>query len=136
MDGVAVRFGSADGVVPVSAPATGTDGGQRKRKRDSLFLSARLSLSGVPGEYDVRVRNLSEGGLMAEFDRAVAPGTAARLEMRGLGELTGSVAWCAHGRIGIALDHQIDPSRARKPVGASKATSGLGKPMIVPARRG
>ena len=133
MDGVAVRFGSGDEAVPASAPVTGADGGQRKRKRDSLFLSARLSLSGVPGEYEVRVRNLSEGGLMAELDRPVAPGTAARLEMRGLGELTGSVAWCAHGRMGIALDHPIDPSRARKPIGAG---SGYAKSMIVPARRG
>lgn len=134
MDGVAVRFGTGDEAVPPSASVTGTDGGRLRRKRDSLFLSARLSLSGVPGEYEVRVRNLSEGGLMAELDRTVAPGTAARLEMRGLGELTGSVAWCAHGRMGIALDHPIDPSRARKPV-SGRGAAGYAPSLIVPARR-
>lgn len=134
MDGVAVRFGAEGDAVLPAAPGADADSGQRKRKRDSLFLSARLWLSGVPGEHEVRIRNLSEGGLMAELDRPVAPGTAARLEMRGLGELSGSVAWSAHGRLGIALDHPIDPSRARKPV-SGKGATGYARPLIVPAPR-
>ena len=112
-----------------SEPATG--GGVRARKRDSLFMSARLQIAGLKGEHEVRVRNLSEGGLMVELDRAVEPGTAVRLEMRGLGEMTGVIAWRTHGRMGIALDYPIDPTRARKPVGPGPATPGT----TPPARR-
>ena len=107
----------------------------RTRKRDSLFLSARLTLAGKPATHEVRVRNLSEGGLMAEYDAIVEADTAVTLEMRGLGEMTGRVAWCAHGRLGIAFDHPIDPSRARKPVGTGKPVPAYAKPLIVPARR-
>ena len=102
------------------SPATGGSG-VRARKRDSLFMSARLQVAGQKGEHEVRVRNLSEGGLMVELDRAIEPGAAVTLEMRGLGEMTGVVAWRTHGRMGIALDHPIDPTRARKPIGAGAA---------------
>ncbi|WP_375390567.1 PilZ domain-containing protein [uncultured Sphingomonas sp.] len=115
-----------------SEPATG--GGVRARKRDSLFMSARLHVAGQEGEHEVRVRNLSEGGLMVELDRAVEPGAAVTLEMRGLGEMTGVVAWRTHGRMGIALDHPIDPARARKPIAAAAATVSA-RPETKPAPR-
>ena len=101
---------------------------QRVMSRDSLFLMARLSLGdGAPR--DVRVRNLSEGGLMADIDTMVAVGTAATLDVRGIGEVTGRVAWSAEGRIGIALDSPIDPKKARKPVGAGQGTPDYAKPF-------
>lgn len=125
MDGV-VRFRPGAEAAP--------DTGKRTRKRDSLFLSARLQIGGAGPTHDVRVRNLSAGGLMAELDRTVDPGTPVTLEMRGLGEMTGTVAWCAEGRMGIALDHPIDPARARKPVGTGKSDRTYPKPMLVPAR--
>lgn len=113
----------------------GETAGNRIRKRDSLFLSARLRLEDDAATHEVRVRNLSPGGLMTEFDRAVATGTTVALEMRGLGDLTGTVAWCAHGRLGIALDQPIDPARARKPIGTGAQTPDYAKPLIVSARR-
>ena len=103
----------------------------RSRKRDSLFMTAQLHLGAAPNAVEVRVRNLSEGGLMVEYDRAVEPGAAVMLEMRGLGEVTGTVAWCTRGRIGIALDEPIDPKRARKPIGAGAATPDYAKPIVV-----
>jgi hypothetical protein len=109
--------------------------GARTRKRDSMFLSARLRFGDDKTVHDVRVRNLSEGGLMAELNRAIDPGMPVALEMRGLGEMTGSVAWCTRGRIGIALDHPIDPARARKPVGSGSTTPDFAKPLFVSARR-
>ena len=111
------------------------DAGARTRKRDSLFMSARMTLAGVAGTHEVRVRNLSAGGLMAEYDGAVTPGTAVTLEMRGLGEMTGSIAWCTHGRLGIAFDYPIDPTRARKPVGNGTGTPAYAKPLVISARR-
>lgn len=110
----------------------------RSRQRDSLFLSANLQLAGETDSHEVRVRNLSTGGLMAELGRIVAPGTGVTLVMRNLGELSGTVAWCTRGRIGIALDQPIDPQRARKPVGLGAQTPEFAKPILVartPRRR-
>lgn len=91
---------------------------QRNNSRDSLFLVAKLTVAGRPGE-QVRVRNLSSGGLMAEFPSLVEIGTRVEVELRGIGAVAGRVAWATDGRIGIAFDGQIDPMRARKPVGMS-----------------
>lgn len=88
----------------------------RARSRDSLFLIARMRIDGVGAEQEVRVRNLSEGGLMAEVSRPMPIGTAVTLSLRGLGEVRGHVAWYAERRAGIALDDPIDPKKARKPV--------------------
>lgn len=109
--------------VEAEVVVTDASAGKRQRKRDSLFLSARLRLGDATSVHEVRVRNLSAGGLMAELPISAEAGTPVRLEMRGLGEMTGTVAWYTHGRLGIALDHPIDPARARKPVGAGRATS-------------
>ncbi|HEU0067469.1 MAG TPA: hypothetical protein VFQ57_09550, partial [Sphingomonas sp.] len=48
------------------ARAEASDGASPRRARDSLFLMARMKVGG--GDWsEVRVRNLSEGGLMAEY---------------------------------------------------------------------
>ena len=93
---------------------------QRNEARDSLFLVARLTVGGMPGE-QVRVRNLSAGGLMAEYPAAVESGTAVRIELRGIGEIGGRIAWATDGRIGVAFDSHIDPMLARKPIGVKPA---------------
>lgn len=137
MDGIG-RFGfgtTDDGSVADAAPATN---GDRRRKRDSLFLTAQLTIAGDPGPVEVRVRNLSEGGLMIESERVVAQGTAVALQVRGVGDVTGEVAWCTAGRIGVAFDRRIDPRRARKPVGNGARTPDYAKPLLhckAPPRR-
>ncbi len=62
------------------------------------------------GPQQVRIRNLSERGLMAEPGYPVSVGTVAVLDLPGVGEVQGRVAWSAEGRIGVALDNSIDPS--------------------------
>lgn len=103
---------------PVSSLGADEAARQRNDSRDSLFLAARLSVGGLAAE-QVRVRNLSAGGLMAEYPAPVEAGTPVLLELRGIGEIGGRIAWATDGRIGVAFDQQIDPMRARKPV-ASK----------------
>ena len=89
--------------------------GNRGRRRDSLFLAAKLSVDG--GEpVEVRVRNLSEGGLMAEGAPPAPIGAAVTVELRNLGAVPGKVAWYTEDRAGIAFDIAVDPQRARKPV--------------------
>lgn len=109
-----------DGIVRKldAAPLNGGDPAG-DRQRDSLFLIASLQLPDEPRARDVRIRNLSEGGVMVEVGRNVAIGTATRIALRGIGEVTGKVVWSVDDRIGIALDRMIDPRRARKPVGGA-----------------
>lgn len=121
MDGV-------DRVDTSMAEAAGPE--TRSRKRDSLFMTAKLWQPGSEQIFEVRVRNLSTGGLMIEFDRALDPGAAVLLYMHGLGELSGTVAWSTRGRVGIALDWEIDPKRARKQVGGGTTTPVYAKPAL------
>ena len=110
--------------------ADGAARSPRGRGRDSLFLTARLVLPGARDPIDARVRNLSAGGLMLEVERPVEDGVGVTLTMRGVGEVTGKVAWCAEGRIGIAFDRPIDPKLARKPVGKGPGTPEYAKPQL------
>jgi PilZ domain len=94
---------------------------KRGKDRDSLFLKAtlRFPVSNAVGE--VRVRNLSAGGLMAEAPLMASRGERVEIELRNIGWISGSVAWLAEGRIGISFDHPIDPKEARKPVGSNES---------------
>ncbi len=124
-----------DGVEAVAA-AQGAGPGEQRRSRDSLLLSASMRIGSATEAHDVRIRNLSEGGMMIEFDRALAVDTAVMLDIRGIGEVAGRIAWCTEGRMGIALDAPIDPKKARKPVGAGATTPTFAKPIVFRAPRG
>lgn len=103
--------------------------GQRRRERDSLLLIASIVVADEP-QREVRIRNLSASGLMAELGRVVDPGTVVKLELRNIGPVSGKVAWSAEGRVGITLDRPIDPKLARKPVGAGAQTPFYAKPLV------
>ena len=92
--------------------------GQGSRARDSLFLMARLRTPSLSETFSVRIRNLSPGGLMADFATPLERDTGIEVEVRGIGWVPGKVAWFAEGRTGIAFDAPIDPGKARKPVAA------------------
>lgn len=106
---------------PVSVLGVDDAAHQRNEVRDSLFLGAQLTIGTLPPE-QVRVRNLSAGGLMAEYPASVTQGTPVTVDLRGIGAIAGRIAWATDGRIGIAFDDQIDPLRARKPI-AMKSTA-------------
>ncbi len=88
---------------------------KRIADRDSLLMLATLRFPASNEEGDVRIRNLSAGGLMAEAPVRVARGEKVEIKLRNLGWLSGKVAWVAEGRIGISFDHPINPLDARKP---------------------
>lgn len=96
-----------------------TTSAKRGMDRDSLFLKAILRFGSSKVENEVRIRNLSAGGLMAEAPLRVTRGERVEINLRNIGWITGHVAWVTEGRIGIAFDHPIDPKDARKPVGAA-----------------
>ncbi len=91
--------------------------GGRNDSRDSLFLMAELRLAGSKHGEQVRVRNLSPGGLMADYCGELTQGADVKFDVRGVGWVKGKVAWVAAGRIGVTFPHPIDPLLARRPVG-------------------
>lgn len=117
------------------APANGSEMAEdelersdRAGRRDSLLLMAQMTLGDETSPRDVRVRNISEGGLMAELPISVEIGTAVSLNLRGVGAVSGRIAWCTQGRVGVAFDCQIDPTLVRKPVGGGASTPEYAKP--------
>ncbi|URW76386.1 PilZ domain-containing protein [Sphingomonas donggukensis] len=98
------------------AIGTAGDASARGKPRDSLMLTAMLTVPAMSAPVQVRVRNLSAGGLMAEYAGPATTGDAVTIALRGVGEVAGSIAWVAEGRVGVAFDTAIDPLLARKPV--------------------
>ena len=106
--------------------------GQRHEKRDSLFLTAEVAIDGGT-PFWTRVRNLSGGGMMIDVTRDQLPGTPLVAELRGIGEITGRIAWSLPDRAGVAFSGEIDPRRARKNSGAKEEVPEFLK--SVPGRR-
>lgn len=102
---------------PFTGLAADDPAAQRTGARDSLLLTAQIRVPGSSNATQVRVRNLSHGGLMAEYTGAIVGGSPIEVDVRGVGWVPGRVAWVTDGRIGIAFDTEIDPMSARKPVG-------------------
>jgi hypothetical protein len=107
----------------------------RNAARDSMMLQARLHRveSTARGEITLRIRNLSSGGLMADCTEPLTAGEQVVLDVRGIGEITGRVAWSHDGHIGVAFDTPIDPRQARKTVVVPKRP---GAPVVKSRRPG
>ncbi|MBY0305756.1 MAG: PilZ domain-containing protein [Sphingomonas sp.] len=121
---------------PFKMAAADEAASQRHEVRDSLFLVAQFRLAGSRQSEQVRIRNLSAGGLMAEVSSPIAQGTEVELDVRGVGWISGKIAWYAAGRVGVAFDQMIDPILARKPIGGGTQTPVYVKPIlpILPTR--
>jgi hypothetical protein len=89
----------------------------RSEARNSLFLLATVQVEQQAECHRVRVRNLSDGGMMAEGTNIrVQRGHRVMVELRNIGEVMGSVAWVQDDRFGIAFDAEVDSQRARRPL--------------------
>jgi hypothetical protein len=111
------------------------DAKARNAARDSMMLQAPLRRVNSPVHRPVtlRIRNLSAGGMMAECSEPLGTGEQVVMELRGIGEVTGRVAWCHNGRTGISFDTPIDPRLTRKPVAVPKRPATT--PGYAPGRR-
>lgn len=104
----------------------GEQGWQRADPRESMLLMAELRSLGDPAgtpPIQIRVRNLSAGGLMAEAPRWLVPGERVEVNLRGVGPVTAIVAWAGNGRFGLSFDRSIDPKATRRPLGGGMVTS-------------
>ena len=115
---------------PFSAMSGDEAAHNRNEARDSLFLMADFRVAGSSDVTQVRVRNLSAGGLMAEIANGLELGLQVEFDVRGIGWVPGKVAWSAAGRVGVAFDRMIDPMLARKPVGTGAKTPVFVKPIL------
>lgn len=103
----------------------------RSLKRDSLFLSAELTLSEGAEPIRVKVRNLSDGGMMAEAKLQVERGARLGIELRNIGRVGGSVAWTQDDRFGIVFDREIDSKKVREPSAPGDKTPRYTRPSTV-----
>lgn len=92
----------------------------RQITRDSLFVLADMRLDGVDGEFRIKVRNLSAGGLMGEGAVRVSRGMQVWIDIRNIGWTEGAVAWVHDTRFGVAFREEIDPKVARAPIGTAE----------------
>lgn len=88
----------------------------RSVARDSLFLLADIRIEQSAETHRVRVRNLSDGGMMGEGQLRVQRGNRLVIELRNIGAIGGTVAWVQDNRFGIAFDDEIDSQKARRPL--------------------
>jgi hypothetical protein len=82
---------------------------KRSKSRDSLLIKAVLRFPNSGSESEVRVRNISSGGLMAESANRAPRGEPVEVKLRNIGWVSGKIAWIAESRFGIAFDYPIDP---------------------------
>lgn len=106
------------------------ENGQRQIARDSLFVMAELRVDGMAGEFRVRVRNLSAGGLMAEGAANLQRGQVVWINVRNQGWVEGSVAWVQDNRCGVAFRDEVDPRIARAPITPGEGTPRYVKPPL------
>lgn len=91
----------------------------RSVSRDSLFLLANVRVEQQSEHHRVRVRNLSDGGMMGEGTIKINRGNRVDVELRNVGTVKGTVAWVQDQRFGVAFDEEIDSQSARAPSNAS-----------------
>jgi hypothetical protein len=104
---------------------------RRTASRDSLFLSAIICRAGESKDEVApsRVRNLSAIGLMADYDQVAAAGDRVTVTVRGIGSVSGKVAWVKRGRIGVTFDVEVNPLSARRPVVKPAPQQRLQRPL-------
>ena len=93
---------------------------KRQAGRDSLFLTSEVAVDGALKPVTVRVRNLSAGGMMIDTNAIFHAGARVTADLRGIGEVPGTIAWIVESRAGVSFDREIDPKSARAPVAVTK----------------
>lgn len=101
----------------------------RSVTRDSLFLLANVTVEQQTVRHRVRVRNLSDGGMMGEGTMKVSRGNRVDVELRNVGAVKGTVAWVQDQRFGIAFDEEIDSQAARAPANDGGVQSSGSNPV-------
>ena len=95
----------------------------RASRRNQILLLAQMRVDGESVCFGIRIRDLSAGGLRAQFAECRLSGARIAVEIRNIGWVGGSVVWQDDAHIGIRFDAPIDPGKARIAVTGSFASS-------------
>ena len=87
----------------------------RQTPRESLFLLADLRVDGLDGQFRIKVRNLSDVGMMGEGPARVTRGASVNIHFPNIGWVNGAVAWVQDTRFGVAFAEPIDAVAAKAP---------------------
>ena len=117
-------------------PAETIAGQQREKSRESIFLGAQIVIEGARVPISARVRNISPGGMMVDAQRIYDKGLAVTATIKGIGDVTGRIAWSTSNRCGIAFDELVDPLLARQPVSSGTTTTTYKRPFVPDRRPG
>ena len=86
--------------------------------RTDLLMRAKLACESAP-DVDVRLRNLSAAGFMAECLEPIAPGTTIVLAVPGVGRFPAEIRWNEDFRIGGIFHYELAASELGLIAGAS-----------------
>jgi diguanylate cyclase (GGDEF)-like protein len=80
--------------------------------REPRHRLMRRAISSIHGEtVEVKLRNISSMGALAECELPVAPGDELTMDIVGVGPVRGIVRWAQSGKFGVQFDHQFDLAR-------------------------
>jgi diguanylate cyclase (GGDEF)-like protein len=80
-----------------------------REPRHRLMRRATAMIGGF--EEEIRLRNISVTGALIECRRPLTPDTQLRINIVGVGPVTGIVKWAGNGKAGIQFDHEFELSR-------------------------
>jgi hypothetical protein len=107
---------------------------ERNRRRDSIFLGGAIWFGAGAERHSVRIRNISNTGMMVDFPQSRVKGSPVIAEIKNVGEVAGRVAWYHDGRMGVVFDDEIEADAARIKPAVPPAAPTFSKPYI-PSRR-
>ena len=94
----------------------------RASRRNQILLLAQMRVDGESVCFGIRIRDLSAGGLRAQFAERRLGKVRIAVDIRNIGWVNGSVVWQNDTHIGIRFDTPIDPEKARITVTGSFAS--------------
>lgn len=109
---------------------------ERGGKRESMFLGGSIWFEAGASRQPVRIRNISNSGMMIDFPQSRVKGSPVFADIKGVGEVAGKVAWYQDGRMGIVFDDEIDADAARVKPAAAPVSPTFNKPYIESRRPG
>lgn len=107
----------------------------RDKSRASIFLGAVVCFGEERHCRNVRVRNISSGGMMIDIVGPLEKGLSVVAEMKGIGEVRGRIVWSTENRAGVAFDREVNPALARHTPPSAPSAPSYAKPVLDHSRR-
>ncbi|MBV9528353.1 PilZ domain-containing protein [Sphingomonas sp.] len=94
----------------------------RRARRSPVFLTATIEVAGIPEP--VKLRNLSEEGVLIEGDRLPPEGTRTCFQRKDL-LVESRIIWVQGRYAGVAFDHPLKPEDVLRHVAKPRPTAKL-----------